>query len=295
MHIHQPSGTIARCVHRCRNIRRIFESCIQPPCPSPGPPSKPHHKGLCGGYPLHMHTVHACLQPTLLPDREGYGPLEPQFKVFHALGWQSSLLWRVAQLQWAPPALPNALHYTGECWALALRQLAVWLPSFCMGPVGACVGPLPGTTSCPALAGHAAGSRLGAAGGPALTGLLAIHCWADPAGAVLIHKHHPAPQLVYAPGPAHHLAAGPQHRISTPASPGANASCIKEKHAHGALWPPQPSPPSAAVIHTRRTGWLTCVLDELDPASSMLCSWLVSPPARQSLVVHVRSLLAWPA
>ncbi|KAJ9532985.1 hypothetical protein QJQ45_018084 [Haematococcus lacustris] len=45
----------------------------------------------------------------------------------------------------------------GECWALALRLLAVWLPGCCMGPVGACVGQVLGTTSCPALAGHAAG------------------------------------------------------------------------------------------------------------------------------------------
>ncbi|GFH10555.1 hypothetical protein HaLaN_05886 [Haematococcus lacustris] len=60
----------------------------------------------------------------------------------------------------------------GKCWALALRLLAVWLPGCCVGPVGACVVPPPGTTSCPALAGHAVGSRLGALGGgePALLG-----------------------------------------------------------------------------------------------------------------------------
>ncbi|KAL6762075.1 hypothetical protein V8C86DRAFT_2524692, partial [Haematococcus lacustris] len=38
----------------------------------------------------------------------------------------------------------------GECWALGLRLQAVWLPGCCMGPVGACGGPLPGTTSGPA-------------------------------------------------------------------------------------------------------------------------------------------------
>ncbi|GFH24822.1 hypothetical protein HaLaN_22684 [Haematococcus lacustris] len=46
----------------------------------------------------------------------------------------------------------------GECWALALRLLPVWLPGCCVEAVGACVGPLPGTTSCPEPAGHAAGS-----------------------------------------------------------------------------------------------------------------------------------------
>ncbi|GFH07796.1 hypothetical protein HaLaN_02652 [Haematococcus lacustris] len=60
----------------------------------------------------------------------------------------------------------------GECWAQALRLLAVRLPGCCVGPVGACGGPLPGTTSGPALTGHAPGSRLGAPGGvpPALLG-----------------------------------------------------------------------------------------------------------------------------
>ncbi|GFH14656.1 hypothetical protein HaLaN_10754 [Haematococcus lacustris] len=60
----------------------------------------------------------------------------------------------------------------GECWALALRLLPVWLPGCCVGPVGACGGALLGTTSCPSPAGHAPGSRLGAPGGvpPALLG-----------------------------------------------------------------------------------------------------------------------------
>ncbi|KAJ9524098.1 hypothetical protein QJQ45_022546 [Haematococcus lacustris] len=63
--------------------------------------------------------------------------------------------------------------------------------SCCMGPVGACVVPLSGTTSCPTLAGHAVGSRLDAAGGGPpvlvrptklaavqllLVGLLAVQC-----------------------------------------------------------------------------------------------------------------------
>ncbi|KAL6745380.1 hypothetical protein V8C86DRAFT_3123834 [Haematococcus lacustris] len=39
---------------------------------------------------------------------------------------------------------------------------------------------------------------------------------------------HPAPLLVCAPGPAHYRAAGFQHRMSTPAAPGANARCTKE-------------------------------------------------------------------
>ncbi|KAJ9525546.1 hypothetical protein QJQ45_003079 [Haematococcus lacustris] len=43
-----------------------------------------------------------------------------------------------------------------------------------------------------------------------------------------ISRHHPALPLVCAPGPAHHLAAGLQHRISTPPSPSANASCAIE-------------------------------------------------------------------
>ncbi|GFH31968.1 hypothetical protein HaLaN_31108 [Haematococcus lacustris] len=60
----------------------------------------------------------------------------------------------------------------GECWAQALKLLAVRFPGCCVGPVGACGGPLLGTTSGPSLAGHAAGSRLGALGGgaPALLG-----------------------------------------------------------------------------------------------------------------------------
>ncbi|GFH17411.1 hypothetical protein HaLaN_14044 [Haematococcus lacustris] len=67
----------------------------------------------------------------------------------------------------------------GECWALALRLLPVWLPGCCVGPVGACGGPLLGTTSCPAPAGHAAGSRLGAQGAvpPALLGASSLQAW----------------------------------------------------------------------------------------------------------------------
>ncbi|KAJ9513651.1 hypothetical protein QJQ45_015399 [Haematococcus lacustris] len=48
-----------------------------------------------------------------------------------------------------------------------------------------------------------------AGGGSSLQAWWANHCWADPAGAELI------------------LAAGYKHRVSTPASPGANASCAK--------------------------------------------------------------------
>ncbi|GFH20017.1 hypothetical protein HaLaN_17066 [Haematococcus lacustris] len=58
--------------------------------------------------------VHECLPPALLPDRKGYCvPLVAQARVLLALGWQSCLLRPPAQLQRAPPALPNALH--GQC------------------------------------------------------------------------------------------------------------------------------------------------------------------------------------
>ncbi|GFH15341.1 G-patch domain-containing protein, partial [Haematococcus lacustris] len=67
---------------------------------------------------------------------------------------------------WAQlPAQPGCACYAwlaGERWVLALGLLAVGLPGCCMRPVGACGGPLPGSTTCPALAGHAAGSRLDA-------------------------------------------------------------------------------------------------------------------------------------
>ncbi|GFH07242.1 hypothetical protein HaLaN_02019 [Haematococcus lacustris] len=121
--------------------------------------------------------------------------------------WQSSLLWLPAQLQRAPPAFPNVLHVQrcvavpvqppawlrcllrlgalaaigerGSSWVQALRLLAVWPPGCCMGLVGAWVVPLLGTSSVPALAGHAAGSRLGALGGgaPALLGASSLQAW----------------------------------------------------------------------------------------------------------------------
>ncbi|GFH09704.1 hypothetical protein HaLaN_04895 [Haematococcus lacustris] len=67
----------------------------------------------------------------------------------------------------------------GGYWALALRLLPVWPPGCCVGPVGPCGGPPPGTTSGPALAGHANGSRLGAAGAgpPALLGASNLQAW----------------------------------------------------------------------------------------------------------------------
>ncbi|GFH26977.1 hypothetical protein HaLaN_25222 [Haematococcus lacustris] len=158
--------------------------------------------GLCGVYTMHMDMVHECLPPTLLPDREGYSPLVPQAWVLLALGWQSSLVSPLAQLQRAPPALPNALHLpaqlwcaccdwlAGECWAQALRLLVVWLPGCCVRPVGACAGLLPGTTSCPAAVGHAAGSRLDAAGGgpPALLGASSLHAWWAAHGSAASHR-----------------------------------------------------------------------------------------------------------
>ncbi|KAJ9512682.1 hypothetical protein QJQ45_018796, partial [Haematococcus lacustris] len=48
-------------------------------------------------------------------------------------------------------AQPRYAWLEGECWALALRLLPVWLPGCCMGPVGVCGGSLQGTTSGPAL------------------------------------------------------------------------------------------------------------------------------------------------
>ncbi|GFH21064.1 hypothetical protein HaLaN_18297 [Haematococcus lacustris] len=134
-------------------------------------------------------------------------PLVPQARVLLALGWQLPLLWLPAPLQWAPPALPNALHLPGCGAGFALAALPWALgsaagsalvrllrlagrgelgpgseaagPPGCMGPVGACGGPPPGTTSGPALAGHAAGSRLGALGGgaPALLVASSLQAW----------------------------------------------------------------------------------------------------------------------
>ncbi|KAL6756424.1 hypothetical protein V8C86DRAFT_71863 [Haematococcus lacustris] len=52
-------------------------------------------------------------------------PLVAQSTVLLALGWQSSLVWPPAQLQRAPPALPNALHVQ-RCIAVPV-QPPVWL------------------------------------------------------------------------------------------------------------------------------------------------------------------------
>ncbi|GFH08877.1 hypothetical protein HaLaN_03916 [Haematococcus lacustris] len=52
-------------------------------------------------------------------------PLVAQAWVLLALGWQSSLLWPVAQLQRAPPALSNALHVQ-RCIAVPVQPPA-WL------------------------------------------------------------------------------------------------------------------------------------------------------------------------
>ncbi|GFH05848.1 hypothetical protein HaLaN_00379, partial [Haematococcus lacustris] len=110
----------------------------------------------------------ACLAPACSPGQGTHGP------------WLAELsALATTQLKRPPPALPNALYIercitlpaqpqcaccawlAGKCWAQALRLQAVWLPGCCLGAVGACVGPLPGTTSCPAPAVHAAGYRLG--------------------------------------------------------------------------------------------------------------------------------------
>ncbi|KAJ9513662.1 hypothetical protein QJQ45_015419 [Haematococcus lacustris] len=67
-------------------------------------------------------------------------------------------------------------------------------------------------------------------------------------------------KLVRAPGPAHHLAVGPQHRISTPASPGANASSAKE--------------------HQQLLGTpITCVLSRVAACSSELLASMPYPHA----------------
>ncbi|GFH08711.1 hypothetical protein HaLaN_03722 [Haematococcus lacustris] len=63
-----------------------------------------------------------------------------------------------------------------------------------MGPVGVCGGALQSTTSGPALVGHAAGSRLDAAGtGPfALLGASRLHAWwaaHDPAPPHMVACH----------------------------------------------------------------------------------------------------------
>ncbi|GFH10567.1 hypothetical protein HaLaN_05901, partial [Haematococcus lacustris] len=102
--------------------------------------------------------------------------------------------------------------------------------------------------------------------------LFHLPCWglpvcrpADPAGAVLIHKHHPAPPLAYALGPAHHLAAGPQHRVSTPASPGANADCAEEDHQLLGM---------IVALH----GQLSHVLLQLQPCENQLNKHRVTRP-----------------
>ncbi|KAL6744809.1 hypothetical protein V8C86DRAFT_3003888, partial [Haematococcus lacustris] len=52
-------------------------------------------------------------------------PLVAQAWVLLALGWQSSLVWPVAQLQRPPPALPNELHVQ-RCIAVPVQPPA-WL------------------------------------------------------------------------------------------------------------------------------------------------------------------------
>ncbi|GFH23121.1 hypothetical protein HaLaN_20683 [Haematococcus lacustris] len=50
-------------------------------------------------------------------------PLAPMLRVLLALVWQHPLLWPVAQLQWAPLALPNALHVQ-SCIAVPVQPPA---------------------------------------------------------------------------------------------------------------------------------------------------------------------------
>ncbi|GFH19915.1 hypothetical protein HaLaN_16947 [Haematococcus lacustris] len=119
----------------------------------------------------------------------------------------------------------------GECWPLALRLLAVRLPGCCVGPVGACGGLLQGTTSGPALAGHAAGSRLGTR-----------RCSTCPAGASTCTP------------PCSRHAAPHQH----PTHPQCQCQLLKRtppaaRHAHGAPWTPPTSSPLTASMHTKHT------------------------------------------
>ncbi|GFH20148.1 hypothetical protein HaLaN_17226 [Haematococcus lacustris] len=57
-------------------------------------------------------------------------PLVAQARVLLAFGGQSCLLWPVAQLQRAPPALHNALPYPATCMAVVLA----WLQQLCPWP-----------------------------------------------------------------------------------------------------------------------------------------------------------------
>ncbi|KAL6751151.1 hypothetical protein V8C86DRAFT_2784783 [Haematococcus lacustris] len=85
--------------------------------------------------------------------------------ISNKLGWTAlHMAARKGHLPLAQPWCACCAWLAGVCWALARRLLPVWLPGRCVGPVGACGGPLPGTTPGPALAGHAPGSRLGAPG-----------------------------------------------------------------------------------------------------------------------------------
>ncbi|GFH18648.1 hypothetical protein HaLaN_15488 [Haematococcus lacustris] len=110
-----------------------------------------------------------------------------------ALPWQPCP-WPCLCPLWAQlPAQPQCAccaWLAGECWAQAQRLLPVWLPGCCVGLVGACGGLLSGTTSCPALADHAAGSRLGAAGGgaPALLGASSLLAWSPCACSAAAHR-----------------------------------------------------------------------------------------------------------
>ncbi|GFH21063.1 hypothetical protein HaLaN_18296 [Haematococcus lacustris] len=73
---------------------------------------------------------------------------------------------------------------------------------------------------------------------------------------MLIHKHHPAPTLVCAPGPAHHLAASTQDSINTPPRVPMLAAQRRPPaawQAHGAPWTPPPCPPPRAGMHTSLT------------------------------------------
>ncbi|GFH28502.1 predicted protein [Haematococcus lacustris] len=108
-----------------------------------------HAHGMHMAHTWHTHR-HGRLPPTALPDPLGLhrrvgmtkhalmlllsllglGWLVSQLRVAQAgallaLGWQLSLVWLVAQLQWPPPALPNALHVQ-RCIAVPVRPLA-WL------------------------------------------------------------------------------------------------------------------------------------------------------------------------
>ncbi|GFH13906.1 uncharacterized protein HaLaN_09871, partial [Haematococcus lacustris] len=165
----------------------------------------------------------ACIAPACSPGLGTSCPWLLAASPALASPWLLAASPALAQLQWAPPALPDVLHVQRciavpvqpparlWCW-LGFGSLALGLGVLgglsCLLSVGALAAL--GWQGSPALAGHAAGSRLDAPGGgvPPLLGASSLQAW--------LPCHHPASLMVCAPGPAHHLPAGQQHRIRTP-------------------------------------------------------------------------------